>query len=91
MVKYYHLGPIIGEESCASYSCNDNGNPHILPNTQLTLICPESTYSVAISGLKRGRGIMPDYVVKPTISDVISGKDTVLQFALKIIRATKGK
>jgi hypothetical protein len=89
MAKYYHIGPIIGEEACSSYSCNDNGEPHTLPNTKLILQCPESTYSVAVSGLKRGKGIMPDYTVIPAVGDVISGKDTVLQFALKL--ATSGR
>jgi len=82
LAKYYKIGTMIGEESCSSYSCNDNGSPNTLPNTKLIFQCPASTYSVAVSGLKRGRGIMPDYVVNPTLNDIVCGKDAVMQFAL---------
>ena len=84
MAKYYRIGPIIGEEACASFSCNNNGTPHTLPNTHLIFECPESFYSVAVSGLQRGRGIMPDHTVTPSVADLIAGKDTVLQFALQL-------
>jgi hypothetical protein len=82
IAKYYHIGTIIGEEACASYSCNDNGSPYILPNSKLIFQCSNSTYTVAVAGLERGNGIMPDYTVLPSVDDVIRGKDTILLFAI---------
>ena len=85
LAKYYKIGTMIGEEACSSFSCNDNGSPYTLPNTKLIFQCPASTYSVAVSGMKRGRGIMPDYELVSRIDDIVSGKDPVMQFALNRI------
>lgn len=89
MAKYHNLGEMIGEETCASYSCNDNGAPYTLPNSKLILQCPGSTYTVAVSGLERGNGIFPNYTIVPTIQHIITGKDPVLQFAIERTREVR--
>jgi hypothetical protein len=86
IVKYHKLGTMVGEETCGSYSCNDNGKPYVLPNTKLIFQCPGSTYTVATKGIKRGNGIIPDYTISPTIDDIVKGKDTVMDFALDMFR-----
>ncbi len=91
LAKYYKIGTMIGEETCSSWSCNDNGSAYTLPNTKLIFQCPASTATVAVGGMKRGRGIMPDYVVKPTIKDIVEGKDVVMQYAFKLIATGKKK
>lgn len=82
LAKYYNIGTMIGEEACASYSCNDNGKPFTLPHSQLILQCSGGVFTVDVKGLVRGNGIKPDYEVAPTISDVIKGKDVVLEYAV---------
>jgi hypothetical protein len=87
LVKYHQLGPILGEESCASYSCNNNGDPHTLPNTKLIFNCPyPGNHDTAVEGLPRGRGVMPDYEIKPTIEDLLAEKDVVFAQALQLIK-----
>ncbi|MBX2905718.1 MAG: S41 family peptidase [Taibaiella sp.] len=85
MARYHKIGTMIGEESCGSFSCNDNGRPYTLPNTRLIFQCPGSTYTVATTGIKRGNGIVPDYIITPGVDDIVKGKDTVLNFALHLI------
>lgn len=86
IARYYNIGTMVGEETCGSYSCNDNGRPYTLPNTQLIFQCPGSTYTVATTGIKRGNGIVPNHLVSPTINDIVQGKDTVMKFALHLLR-----
>lgn len=84
LAKYYNIGTMIGEEACASYSCNDNGKPFTLPHSQLILQCSGAVFTVNVKGLERGHGVKPDYEVVPTINDIINGKDIVLEQAINM-------
>ena len=84
-VKYHKLGPIIGEESCGSASCNDGHSDYKLPNTKLVLQCPNYIYDIPIRSFTHGYGIAPDYEVKANIGDLLSNRDVVLQSALDMI------
>jgi len=85
MIKYYSLGPLIGEQSGAGFSSNTNGDPNSLLNTGLILKCPRGIYETAVKGFTRDIGIVPDYEVENALNDIISGKDPILDFALKQI------
>jgi hypothetical protein len=44
-------------------------------------------YHMAVSGYTpRDRGILPDYPFSPSIQDLLEGRDTVLEYALELIR-----
>jgi hypothetical protein len=47
------------------------------------------TFTVAVKGLSRETGIMPDYPVEPTIDDLLAGRDAVKDFAMKLIDMSK--
>ena len=47
------------------------------------------TFTAAVEGLSREKGIIPDFKVKPQIDDIIKGKDTVKEFAIKLIEKSK--
>jgi hypothetical protein len=86
-IKYYKLGPIIGEETCTSASTNDGHGDHELPNSKLIFGCPKRIYEIPIKdNFVRGHGIMPDYEVDICIDDLLSGKDKSLEIALDMIR-----
>jgi hypothetical protein len=36
-----------------------------------------------------GRGLLPDYEVRPTIQDFLAGKDVELEFVRKLIKERK--
>jgi hypothetical protein len=88
LVRYHNLGTLIGEESGGSYWCNGCNEIYTLPNTSLRLQYTRCTYETAVTGLPRGRGVMPDIEVRPTLKDLLEGKDTVMRFTLDLIRVS---
>ena len=79
------IGTFIGSETGATYTCNDAHQMITLKNTQFRLWRARITYEAAAEGLPRNRGIIPDYPVEPLIQDVLLGKDTVLDYTLKLV------
>ena len=85
LLKSHKLGTFIGEETGGSYLCSGNAKSSTLRNTRLRLYCSVDTYEVEAAGLTPGRGVMPDYQVKPSLNDYLRGNDPVKQFALDLI------
>lgn len=54
-----------------------------LAHTKLRIGIPMVRYSMAVSRYPQGRGIIADNPIEPTIQDLISGKDPVMEFALQ--------
>jgi hypothetical protein len=80
---------VVGEESGGGYHGTTSGprSTLYLPNTQIRVNIPlwESFNSVRPVKYK-DRGVMPDYLVIPTIDNVLQNKDVQLDFALKMAR-----
>ena len=80
-------GVFIGEECGGGYYGNTSGNETMvtLPNTQITARIPMVKYTMAVkkAPFKDG-GVMPDYPVYPTISDLVGHKDVQMEYALKL-------
>ncbi|MVM33460.1 hypothetical protein GO755_25715 [Spirosoma sp. HMF4905] len=55
-----------------------------LPNTHISIGVPLTKTVNAVTYTK-GRGVIPDYWIEPTIDDLLHGVDTELNFALKLI------
>ncbi|KUG03759.1 peptidase, s41 family [hydrocarbon metagenome] len=85
LLKSHNLGTFIGEETGGSFLCSGNARSSTLRNTRLRLYCSVDTYQVEAAGLTAGRGVMPDYEVKPSLDDYLTGNDPVKQFALDLI------
>lgn len=91
IAKSNNRGKFIGEETGGGYYGNTSGQITTteLPNSKITIKIPEFKYVNDVKKAKYSdRGIIPDYVITPTISEVIQHKDIQLNFALKL---TKGK
>jgi hypothetical protein len=56
-----------------------------LPNTKIRGKVARTTFETAVYGLSRDRGIIPDYYVEFNIKDIIENKDTIMNFALRLI------
>lgn len=56
----------------------------ILPNCHISITVPLTKTVNAVTYTK-GRGVIPDYWIEPTIEDLLHGVDTELNFALKLI------
>jgi Peptidase family S41 len=81
-------GIFIGEETAGGYYGNTSGSKIalILPNTKIRVNIPLTKYVMAVKKAKyKDRGIIPDYIIIPTIDDYLHQKDVQMDFALKLV------
>lgn len=77
----------VGEENGGAMEGNTSGAFAIvpLPHTGLTLAIPLVAYHIKLQHTwEKGRGVMADIPVQPTITDVIQNRDTVMEAALNL-------
>ncbi|MFC1572628.1 S41 family peptidase [Candidatus Eisenbacteria bacterium] len=85
LLRCHHRGVVVGEESGGSSVCNDASKEHVLKHTRLRLNLPRRTFATSAKCLPMGRGIPPDIAIQPTIGDLISGRDVVLEKAISLV------
>ena len=86
LLKYHKIGTLIGEETGATYVCHDAHNSFVLKHTRFQVWVATGTFASAVQDLPRDRGILPDIPVFQTPEDIASGRDTVLEHTLSLIR-----
>jgi hypothetical protein len=86
LLKYHRIGILIGEESGATYTCNDASRSYQLKNTRIQGHIASRTFSTAVNGLPKNRGILPDHHVVLTPEDLKKGVDTVMEYALNLLK-----
>ncbi len=86
LMKYHHLGKFIGSETDGTYTCNDNSAMISLNHTGIQLRIARNSFSVAVMGIPRFKGIPPDFPVENSLDDQIAGRDSVKLFALALIK-----
>jgi len=89
VVRDQQRGLVIGEESGGTMAGNNSGGFAMvkLPHTKLTLAIPLLGYRMHLDKpYAAGRGIIPDHLVVPTVTEVINGKDVVLEKVLRVIQ-----
>ena len=87
-LKNINRAIFIGEEA--------GGNPVIftgsqrihvdLPNTHITGFIPLHLIETNVRLKNTGHGVIPDYMVKPSIADILEEKDKEMEFVLKLIQ-----
>lgn len=83
-------GLFIGEETGGGYYGNTSGDDTllVLPATKIRVDIPLIRYTMSVHPAEYpDRGIIPDYSVLPSFSDVINHKDVQLEYALKLAAA----
>lgn len=83
---------LIGEETGGAHEGGNGGSflSFELPHSKVKIGTPLLYYDNNVTPLAlKGRGTMPDYVVQQTIADILTGADTQLNFALKLIRENR--
>ena len=85
LMRYHNLTVMIGEESGGSYRCNGCDNYITLTNSGLRLNYPRCVYEVEVYGFGDDHGMIPDIEVIPSIDDIISNRDAVMEFTLGLI------
>ena len=89
LVKYHNIGTFIGRESGSTFSCHDNSLRFVLPNTKIGGKVARNTFETAVNGLSWEKGIMPHHYVEPNLKDLINGVDTIMEYALNLIKHSK--
>lgn len=86
LLKYHHIGKLIGSETGATYICNAGRNTEIqLDNTKILLYFGRSSFSAAVKGMDKTKPIIPDYPVKENYQDFLHKKDAFMEKALELI------
>lgn len=82
LLKYNHIGILVGEETGGTFTCNDGSRSYRLKNTRIQGHIASKTFAVAVQDLPADRGIVPDHRVVQTPEDMAEGIDTALEYAL---------
>lgn len=85
IVKENNFGVFVGDETGATYTCNDNSKIFTLENTKLLLKVARNTYYTSATSLTNKHGIVPDHYVIPDIDHILNNTDAVLNYTLKLI------
>jgi hypothetical protein len=85
LLRYHGVGTFVGTETAGTYTCNDASRTIELRHTRFRFKSARMTFQVAVEGLPRNRGISPDYLVEPQVSDWVSGGDAIMDFTLNLI------
>ncbi|MDH3939332.1 MAG: S41 family peptidase, partial [candidate division Zixibacteria bacterium] len=84
LLKSQTRAVFIGAETGGSYACHGGYREHRLRISGLELLLPHTTFIADAPGLDRGRGIEPDYMVTPSIDDLVNKTDPVLAKAISL-------
>ena len=87
------LATFIGDETGGGYDGNNSGDSDtvVLTNSGFPVRRPKWMYVTANAGHAfPGRGVIPDHAARPTVADVLAGRDVELEKALELIRASAG-
>ena len=80
----------IGEESGGNYYSDNSGISAdiILPNSKLQVNIPMLKYTIAVPEgyAYKAHGIIPQYIVLPTVKDREAKKDPVMEKAMELIK-----
>ncbi len=90
LLRYHGIGRFVGGETAGNYRCNDSSKTFVLSHSGLRVTLARATYAAAVAGMDRRHGILPDYPVEPSLSDLLTGQDTVRNAVLKRIAAAPG-
>lgn len=88
IAKSHRRGKFVGEETGGAYYSNTSGETFqtTLPNSSISISIPKNMYSNSVKRTKyQDRGIIPDYIVLPSISDKLENRDVQLYYALKLM------
>jgi hypothetical protein len=85
LLKYNRIGKLVGEEAGSTYKCNARSDEFNLANTKMIINIARATFSAAVKGMDKTKGVEPDYYVEQTYKDYVNGTDTVLEYTLDLI------
>ncbi|MGB8317949.1 MAG: S41 family peptidase [Ignavibacteriaceae bacterium] len=86
LLKYNHIGKLVGTETGATFTCTGSVIYKDLKNTRLILgTARKQRYDAAVSNMDRTKGVMPDYYIERSQNDIVTNTDAELNFVLELI------
>jgi C-terminal processing protease CtpA/Prc len=85
LAKENNFGTLIGDETGATYTCNDFSKFYTLENTKLTFRVATRIVKTTAITLSNKHGIIPDHYIVPDIDNFLNNTDTVLNYTLRLI------
>ncbi len=85
LLKYNRIGKLVGEEAGSTYKCNARIKEFHLENTGMIINIARAAFSAAVEGMDKTKGIEPDYYAEQSYEDYLEGRDTVIDYTLKLI------
>lgn len=85
--RHYQRGKIIGEETGGNKSVICGWEEAItLPYSKISVYIPTRQFLIREKFKNDGHGVIPDFIVQPTIQELAKGRDEVLDFTLHLIQ-----
>jgi len=87
ILKEHNRATFIGEEPGGNPNENVSGIQYFmtLPATSNRILMPFIRFKMNVGFENTGRGVLPDYPVRPSIDDILNGHDKVMEFTLDLI------
>jgi len=91
LLKTHDKGIFIGEEAGGNpvSQVGDFEQMLTLPTSGVRMIIPLIYEKMNVNFENTGHGVLPDYPIRPSIQDMIDGKDVVMEFTLDLIQKNK--
>jgi C-terminal processing protease CtpA/Prc len=89
--KCFQNAIIVGEESGQPLLSNGGMNRFRLTHTKLTCYTSLSQIYMPCNNNDVEKGVIPDYVVTPSLDDLLNDNDYTLEYTLKLIRENKAQ
>lgn len=85
--RHYQRGKIIGEETGGNKSVICGWEEAItLPSSKISVYIPTRQFLIRERSKNDGHGVIPDFMVQPSIQELAKGRDEVLDFSLQLIQ-----
>jgi len=86
MIKELGLGTLVGESPNELLNGYGDAVSFVLPNSHLNAIVSSCRFLEPTSETHTRR-LMPDYLVRPSVEDIVSGRNVAGEFVLELIKA----
>lgn len=85
--RHYQRGKIIGGETGGNKSVICGWEEAItLPHSKIEVYIPTRQFLIRERVTNDGHGVIPDFIIQPTIQELAKGRDEVLDFTLNLIQ-----
>jgi len=92
-LAFYKRGIFVGEETGGNTTIisgfADDENDIQLPNTKINCAIPNTSFLIRANSKNNGHGTIPNYYISPNLNDIITNKDAVRNFAVRLVTKKK--